>query len=109
MKAALIYSITSSIFTKEYELEIRRELYKIHGEAGKQYPDGYRFGWIAFDRFNKMKSVLFDCHPPKGAHYHIDGEQPGTSFEWTGLNDATTLFWMKVWEHFGDRIEGDEK
>jgi hypothetical protein len=80
------------------------EVHKIDEPEGQKYPDGLRFGWIAFDRLEKNKSVLFDCHPPKGAHYHINGEQPGTPFEWKGLDEAMDFFWSKVWEHFGKRI-----
>lgn len=109
MDATLIYRISSRVFTKEYELQVRRELYKINGEEQKHYPEGYRFGWIAYDSLNPNKRVLYDCHPSKGAHYHLDGEEPGTPFEWQGLEKATQAFWHKVWEHFGPRVIGDDK
>jgi hypothetical protein len=56
---------------------IEMELFKIpdiKNFEASVYPEGYRFGWIGFDAENPKKRILFDSHPPKGAHFHIDDD-----------------------------------
>lgn len=74
-------------------------------EAKAGFPDGYRFSWIAFDSDNPASRVLFDCHPPKGPHIHIDGDKDGLPYEWNGLEEAERFFRRKLKEHFGELKE----
>ena len=71
----------------------------------------FKFSWIAFDPENPMKRVLFDCHPPKGPHFHLDGDLDGQPFAWVTLEESVALFRKKVEEHFGKLVavpdEGD--
>jgi hypothetical protein len=44
--------------------------------------------------------VLFDSHPPKGIHFHIDGDDAGVAFVWKSLGEAEQMFFEKVRRHF---------
>jgi hypothetical protein len=110
MSATLIFDLKRSLFTKKgFEIEIRMDVYKIDHPEGRNFPDGYRFSWIAFDRSDPLQRVLFDCHPPKGPHLHVDQDKEGISFRWENLEKSMQLFWEKVWWRFGDREEGNEE
>jgi hypothetical protein len=50
------------------------DLYKLPEGHPKSFPDGHRFSWIAFDSDDESMRVLFDCHHPKGPHFHVDNE-----------------------------------
>lgn len=79
------------------------DLFRLTEEDPAQtHPEGYRFSWIAFDRESPEKRVLFDCHPPKGPHFHLDEDREGVPFEWTSLAAAIEFFRQKVREHFGE-------
>ena len=109
MKTTLIFKLKRSLFTKKnIEVEIRMDVYRVEESEGQKFPEGYRFSWIAFDRYDPQSKVLFDCHPPKGPHFHIN-EAIEEGFEWQGLEDAMELFWQKVWGHFGERDDGGEE
>ena len=94
--ATLIMRRSASI---EYEngqiVSIRMDLFAIEGGA-----NGFRFSWIAFDLFEPDRRVLFDNHPPKGPHFHRQGQE--TSFEWNGVPHALKLFVDLVRIEFGD-------
>ncbi len=60
--------------------------------------------WIAFDPEEEGARVLFDCHEPKGPHWHIDDDEEGQLFVWQGLKEAEDLFFQKVEERFGRPI-----
>ena len=53
--------------------------------------------------------MLFDFHPPKGPHFHIDEEVKGQAFEWSSVPDAIELFRQRIKEHFGELIEVPDK
>jgi hypothetical protein len=76
------------------------ELFRIFGKEAAHHPDGYRVGWIAFDPETPERRVLFDSHPPKGIHFHIDGEENGTPFVWKSLAKAEKAFFETVCRHF---------
>ncbi len=99
----------SFLTTKGFEVEVRMDLYKIDGPHSVNFPEGYRFGWIAYDRYNRSNRILFDCHPPKGPHFHVGDDKVGISFQWESLPKAMDFFWQKVWEHFGEKEVGEEK
>lgn len=84
------------------------DLYAIPEPDRSQYPDGYRFSWIAFDVDNPDCRVLFDCHPPKGPHIHVDG-QPEVLVHWVSIENTEEEFFKKVQDHFGHFIVEDEE
>lgn len=86
---------------------VAMDLYKLPSEA-EGYPEGYKFSWIAFDPEEPSNRVLFDSHPPKGPHIHIDEEKIGVPYEWKGLDEAQTFFEAKIQERFGDFSEENE-
>lgn len=61
----------------------------------------YKFSWIAFERESPTKRVLFDCHAPKGPHFHIDDAKDGQAFDCTSISEAVQFFREKVTERFG--------
>lgn len=77
------------------------DLYKLNGILGQPGSD-FKFSWIAFDTDNHMRRVLFDSHPPKGPHFHIDDDMEGQRFNWISTEDTIRLFHEKVAEHFGE-------
>lgn len=77
------------------------DLYKLPKGHPKSFPDGYKFSWIAFDPEDKEAKVLFDCHPPKGPHIHVDNDVEGEPFEWRSIDDAYALFLAEVRQRFG--------
>lgn len=115
MKASLIYDFEYTVnLPDNRKLTVSMDLYRIDAiEAPLDYPEGYKFSWIAFNPDNNLERVLVDCHKGKGPHFHIDEEGQGISFEWTSLDDAMELFAKKVKDRFGVDIMpslfGDEE
>lgn len=100
MKAVLLFESHQLFTTLRGEtVEIYMDLYKI---LSQNTEDAYRFSWIAFDPNNPTKRVLFDSHPPKGPHFHLDNDTDGKPFVWVSIEDAIRLFREKVSEYFGD-------
>ena len=83
---------------------ISMDLFELPQTSKKTKPQ-FRFSWIAFDQENPVKRVLFDSHPRKGPHFHIDGETEGQPFTWSSVPKAIELFQQKIQEHFGELIE----
>ena len=65
-----------------------------------EFPENYKFSWIAFNIDNPDERVLFDNHPGKPPHYHID-KKPSVYFKWISLAASRKLFFQKVYERFG--------
>jgi hypothetical protein len=40
-----------------------------------EFPQGYKFKWIAFNRDNPSERLLFDNHTGKEPHYHENNHQ----------------------------------
>ena len=78
------------------------DVYRLPKGHPETFPDGYRFSWIAYDSEKETNRVLFDCHHPKGPHFHIDHDPEGQPFEWKSLEAAYDLFFEKIRERFGD-------
>ena len=101
MKAILINRRKFVVFNRAGRpVFVVMDLHKIRGANPANHPDGYRVGWIAFDPENPTKRVLFDSHPPKGIHFHIDDESEGTSFVWKSLAKTEQMFFTMVCRHF---------
>jgi hypothetical protein len=76
VEAELLFERKFEITTKAgLPVVIFMDLYKLPKGAKKDYPEGYKFSWIAFDSENEAKRVLFDCHTKKGPHLHLDGDK----------------------------------
>ncbi len=107
MKAALLFE-SRQVFGTASGMTIVMEmnLYELPAvEATADPGERYRFSWIAFDQADPAKRILFDCHAPKGTHFHIDDDKDGSPFVWSSLSDAIQLFQKKVTEHFGELSE----
>ena len=77
------------------------DLYQLPHGHPESFPEGYKFSWTAFIPDGDGR-VLFDCHPPKGPHMHIDGDIEGTPFRWVSPENAYDLFFEKIKELFGE-------
>lgn len=75
------------------------EVWKILAPESRKYPDRIRFSIVAFKESLPSDAIVMDCHPPKGPHYHLDGNE--IAFEWDGLDKAEEKFWQIVEEKFG--------
>ena len=64
-----------------------------------EFPQGYKFKWIAFNRNNPNERVLFDNHFGKGPHWHENGHQE--FFTWVSRKHAQQLFYQKIIQKFG--------
>ena len=84
------------------------DLYKVPEGETTGLPNGYRFSWIAYDPDKTQNRVLFDCHSPKGPHFHLDDEKEGTPYHWVGLVEAERYFFEVVEGHFGKLIGGNK-
>ena len=103
IKAMKIFSRRFEIRCKsEQHIVIFMDLYQLPGGYPDTFPEGYKFSWIAFDPEDETKRVLFDCHPPKGPHAHIDEDGDGEPFSWVSLEAAYEFFFDKVRERFGE-------
>jgi len=101
MKATLVNRRRFVVFNRSGKpVVFEMELFKVSDKEAAYHPEGYRVGWIAFDPENPNKRVLFDSHPPKGIHFHIDGEEEGTSFVWKSLSKTEEMFFEMVCRHF---------
>ena len=84
---------------------VKMDLYKIQGKEAKEHPGGFRFSWIAFNAENPSEKVLFDSHPPKGPHFHLNNDSLGVSFKWESLEKTEKLFFELVSQHFNIKPE----
>jgi hypothetical protein len=102
VKAELIYQEKFLLVSRlGVTVSVSRDLYRI-GEDRNLDICGprYRYSWIAFDAFNPDRKVLFDSHPPKGPHFHIDGNENETSLEGLSLKECESLFFEIIFDHF---------
>ena len=68
-----------------------------------EFPQGYRFKWIAFNRDNPSERVLFDNHLGKGSHWHENGHQE--FFTWVSRQHTQQMFYEKIIEKFGNFVQ----
>ena len=78
------------------------DLYRLPKGHPKIFPEGYRFSWIAYDPENPLFRVLFDCHPPKGPHVHVDDNKEGDAIEWISLEVTYLEFFEAIRKRFGE-------
>ena len=83
-------------------VSVYMDVFKLPEGSSDGFPDGYRFSWIACDSENDSARILFDCHPPKGPHIHVDGDPDGEPFIWESLEVSYELFFERVRSRFGE-------
>lgn len=99
MDAELLFKRKFEVTTKAgMPIAFFMDLYRL--PKGSEHE--YKFSWIAFDPDDPTRRVLFDCHKPKGAHIHLDGDSGGEPIEPMDIDSAIALFFETVREHFGD-------
>lgn len=87
--------------TYGYIIRIVMKLQKLPGINKKEFPQDYKFNWIAYNLENTSERVLFDNHHGKGPHYHIDKDRKDVEFIWLSRQQAETLFREQVIKRFG--------
>ncbi len=89
-------------------IAIERDLFRlpVMEGAARMFPDDFRLSWIAFDTGRPSCRVLIDNHPPKGLHFHIDGEEAGVAITCSSLRELKKFFRVKINERFGE-YQGD--
>ena len=65
-----------------------------------EFPEGYKFKWIAFNRDNPSERVLFDNHRGKKPHYHENSHE--VFFTWISRQQAQQMFYQKIIDKFGN-------
>ena len=68
-----------------------------------EFPKGYKFKWIAFNRDNPNERVLFDNHVGKKPHYHENGTE--VFFTWISRKHTQQMFYKMVVKKFGNFIQ----
>lgn len=104
MKPTLVHSWEETVITAEgYEISLRMRLWMFtSGQYSAEFPEGYKFSWIAFNiEKSEQEFVLFDNHSKKPPHYHIDDKKKYVFFDWGSREKAEKLFFQKVQERFG--------
>lgn len=107
MKAVLLFELRRLFETDTGKTVVMEmDLYELPNvSATGELSTRYKFSWIAFDQESPSMRVLFDCHAPKGMHFHIDDEKEGQSFDCASISEAIQFFRAKVTERFGELRE----
>jgi hypothetical protein len=100
MAAMLIFERKTTLFSLSHQkmVMISMDLFWIE-DPNQIYPEGYKYSWIALDIENEDNRVLFDCHPPKGPHIHINNNE--VPYEWISLEQTEKDFWTYIDQIFG--------
>ncbi len=77
------------------------KLVRLSGIKRKEFPQDYKFSWIAYNLENTKERILFDNHYGKEPHYHLDQDKKGIFFTWLSGKESEALFWEKVRQRFG--------
>ena len=102
MKATLLFKekFSLELLTGE-NIVVYMDLYRLPEYDKKVFVQGYKFSWIAFNPTNPEQNVLFDCHPSKGPHKHIDnGEDMPLQF--SDIDDLYEQFFLEISKRFGE-------
>ena len=81
---------------------IEIELKKFFDLKKEEFPQGYKFKWIAFNRDNPNERILFDNHTGKKPHWHENGKQK--FFTWISRKQTQQMFYQKVIKKFGEFV-----
>lgn len=67
-----------------------------------EFPQGFKFKWLAFNREYPEQRILFDNHTGKKPHYHIDKKQK--FFTWISRKQTQQMFYQEIIKKFGKFI-----
>lgn len=81
-------------------ITIEMKLIKLLDIQKGEYPEDYKFNWIAFEQDNPEEKVLFDNHHGKKPHFHINDQEE--FFIWISKEKSQELFFQKVRKKFGE-------
>ena len=81
-------------------ITIEMKLVKFPEVQKGEYPEDYKFNWIAFEQDNPEERVLFDNHHGKDPHFHINDQEE--FFTWISQEKTQKLFFKKVREKFSE-------
>ena len=84
-------------------ITIATDLWLVPESRRHLYPNGLKFGWIAFNDDNPEEKILIDYNPQKGFHYHIDDHI--VKLTWVSLENAQQLFTKMIQAKFGEFIK----
>lgn len=87
--------------SRGYIIKLRLLSKRFFTKQPAEFPENYKFSWIALNIDNPDERVLFDNHTGKPPHYHID-KRPSVYFEWVSLAESRKLFFQEVRKKFGD-------
>ncbi|RHZ35732.1 hypothetical protein [endosymbiont GvMRE of Glomus versiforme] len=68
-----------------------------------EFPEGYKFKWMAFNRDNPREMIRFDNHRGKGPHYHENGTE--VFFIWKSRQHTQQMFYQMIIKKFGNFIQ----
>lgn len=68
-----------------------------------EFPQGFKFKWLAFDRDKPSEKILFDNHTGKKPHYHIDKKEK--FFTWKSRKDTQQMFYQEIIKKWGNFIK----
>ena len=68
-----------------------------------EFPQGFKFKWLAFNRDKPAEKVLFDNHKDKKPHYHDNGKE--AFFTWKSRKDTQQMFYQAIIKKWGNFIK----
>ena len=101
MESRLVFQREKTLETAAgHIIRIKMKLWQLSEPYGTEFPQGYKFSWIAYNVKNPQREyVLIDNHKGKELHYHIDDQEE--FFKWVSIDETEKLFLAKVQERFG--------
>lgn len=80
-------------------ITVEIKLIKLPNINKSEFPQDYKFSWIAFNKDEPSERILFDNHHAKAPHFRINGQEE--YFQWKSLDDTLELFYQKILSKFG--------
>ena len=100
MSRQLIYQRKRTYLTTQgYVIKVIMKLFKSTDKSLLEFPEGYKFNWIAYNEDNPEEKVLFDNHHGKKPHWHVNGQEE--FFPWYSQEKSEQLFFQKIEARFG--------
>lgn len=101
MEAELVFHWKEDYLTSLGKMiTIEMKLVKFPEVQKEEFPEDYKFNWIAFEQDNPEERVLFDNHHGKKPHFHVNEQEE--FFIWIDLDKSLELFYQKVIDKFGN-------
>ncbi|CFW92737.1 protein of unknown function [endosymbiont DhMRE of Dentiscutata heterogama] len=100
MSKLVIYHRKITLLTaRAIVIKVEMSLVKFTSQVSTEFPEGYKFRWMAYNVDNPDKLLRFDNHTGKFPHWHDNGQEG--ELEWLGLEKTEQLFFQKVKSKFG--------